>query len=70
MEPENKIIQHLFRVRRGELGRSSSGSSLLIVDRSGVYSTERRRYIRKRRYYRYRALAMDLAPLVKVYRSL
>jgi hypothetical protein len=73
MEPEYDIIQYLFRVRRGELsgfGRSSSRPSLLIVDRSGVYSTAHGGYIRKTRYHRYRALAMDLAPLVKAYRSL
>jgi hypothetical protein len=73
MEPEYDIIQYLFRVRRGELsgfGRSSSRPSLLIVDRSGIYSTAHCRYIRKTHYHRYRALAMELAPLVKAYRSL
>jgi hypothetical protein len=73
MEPEYDTIRYFFRVRRGELsgfGRSSSPPSLLIVDRSGVYSAAHRRYIRKTRYHRYRALATDLAPLVKAYRSL
>jgi hypothetical protein len=61
MKPESfKKIQYSFGFR----------PSLLIVDRSGVYSTARRRYIRKTHYHRYRAMAMDLAPIVKAYRSL
>jgi hypothetical protein len=73
MEPEYDTIRYFFRVRRGELsgfGRSSSRPSLLIVDRSGIYSTAHCRYIRTTHYHRYRALAMELAPLVKAYRSL
>ena len=41
-----------------------------MVDRSGIYSSARRRYIRKTRHHRYRALATDLVPVVKAYRSL
>jgi hypothetical protein len=44
--------------------------SLLIADRYGVYSFTHRRYIRKTRYRRYRALTAELAPVVKAYRSL
>jgi hypothetical protein len=44
--------------------------SLLIADRYGVYSFTYRRYIRKTRYHRYRALTAELAPVVKAYRSL
>ena len=61
-----------FGVRRGVFPgiRGSSRPSLLIADRSGIYSWTRRQYIRKKRYHRYRALATDLAPVIKAYRSL
>ena len=73
MEPESTVLEYWFGVREraGFAGfRGSSRPSLLIVDRSGVYSTAKRRYIRKMRHHSYRALAADLPPFVKAYRSL
>lgn len=69
MDPESIARQFWFPVRErgaGLLGKRRP----LVADGYGVYSLAYRRFVRTSRHQRYRELATDLAPLVKLHREL
>jgi hypothetical protein len=58
-----------FRIRRRRFTFEGS-PSLLIINRHGVWSVARRRYIRKTSYHRFRDLNKELQPIIKDYKKL